>query len=154
MGREFQVRCGECSYSETLITGIGMRYSPERLADFNKERPFMVNLIRSKDSIEHIKALIIDKHAIIKDNYEHRVYRCPKCGKFYNRFFIHLDFIDGSYEVTYKCPKCKTILEFINDDSIDKETGLERGIDFTKYPCPECCTYNLKEDETVIIDCD
>ncbi|QGG48052.1 hypothetical protein FTV88_1954 [Heliorestis convoluta] len=49
-----------------------------------------------------IKELLIEMEAEINDKYGHEIYRCAKCGEFYERFYLRLNFSEGSYEVAYK----------------------------------------------------
>jgi len=90
--------------------GIGMMYSPQNLIDFESEFALLPHLIRSKKSLTCIKELLIENNGVIADGYGHKIYRCPKCGEFYERFFIHLDYDGGCFEVEYKCTNCKAVL--------------------------------------------
>lgn len=143
MGTSYEISCKECDYSKRFIIGIGMMYDLNNLMNVDADYPFLKLLIRSKKRISFIKELINKKNAIIANNYEHKIYRCPTCGEFYERFFIHIDYDEGSYEVDYRCTKCKTLLEFLNND-VQEEL---KGINLNKYPCPKCGKYSLYESE-------
>lgn len=101
------------------------------------------SLIRSKKSVDFINALLAVKGAVIADNYGHEIYRCPKCGEFYGRFFIHFD--GGSFEVGYKCTKCKTALESIKYDTSDDAGWEAKRIILEKYPCTKCGKHSSYE---------
>jgi uncharacterized protein with PIN domain len=122
-------------------------YAPHNLIDFKAENPLLPSLIRSKKMVDFIKELLKDKNAIITDGYGHEIYRCPKCGEFYGRFFIHLDYDGGSFEVEYKCPKCKVTLERIDYKHFNDNYGDEKRVSLEKYPCPKCGVYSLCDGE-------
>jgi ssDNA-binding Zn-finger/Zn-ribbon topoisomerase 1 len=135
----------ECDYTKDFRIGIGMMYSPQNLIDFESDFALLLNLIRSKKAISHIKELLNSKNALIADNYGHEIYRCPKCGEFYERFFIHLDYDGGSFEVEYKCTRCKHVLNPIDYEIKDGNGREEKEINLKKYPCPKCGNYKLYE---------
>jgi predicted nucleic-acid-binding Zn-ribbon protein len=145
MGSSYAISCKNCNYTKSFITSIGMIYSPHNLIDFEADAPLMPSLIRSKKSVGFIKALLTDKGAVIADNYGHEIYRCPKCGEFYGRFFIHLDYDGGSFEVEYKCTKCKAALEPIDYDTSIDDGWEDKRISLEKYPCPKCGKHSLYE---------
>ena len=140
MGGSYEVSCKECDYTKRFMIGIGMMYSPQNIVDLDSEFALLTDLIRSKKTLAHIRELLNEKKAVLADGYGHKVYRCPKCGEFYERFCIRLNYEDGSFEVEYKCPKCKTALKPFKGDIV-----LE------KYPCPKCGRHSLYESKTVDI---
>ncbi len=144
MGSSYSISCKSCDYTDSFIIGIGMMYAPHNLTDFESENPLLPSLIRSKKTVDFIKELLKDKNAIIADDYGHEIYHCTKCGEFYGRFFIHLDYDSGSFEVEYKCPKCKVILEPIDYDTPDDDCDIKR-VNLAKYPCPKCGKHALYE---------
>jgi DNA-directed RNA polymerase subunit RPC12/RpoP len=111
-------------------------YSPKNLIDFESDFALLPYLIRSKKTVSHIKGMLNSKNALIADNYGDEIYRCPKCGEFYERFFIHLDYDDGSYEVEYKCTRCKNALKPIDYDVKDVDGWEEKEINLEKYCLP------------------
>jgi len=139
MGSSVTIKCKECNYTKSFITGAGMMYSTQRLMDFESEFALLPDVIQSKKTVSKIKELLSEHGAVIADNYGHRIYHCTKCGEFHERFFIHLDYDDGSFEVDYKCPKCKANLSPINK-------WEEKAINLKKYPCPKCGKHGLYED--------
>jgi len=151
MGSSYAISCKSCDYKNSFITGVGMMYAPHNLVDFEADNPLLPSLIRSKKAIDSIKALLTDKNAIISDNYGHKIYRCPKCGEFYARFFIHLDYDGGSFEVEYKCSKCKTPLNLIEYATPDDDSYENKRVSLEKYPCPKCGKHSLHEDGEAII---
>lgn len=121
-------------------------YSPYHLRDFDSEFALLPYLIRSKKTIAHIKELLADESAVIADDYGHGIYRCNKCGEFYERFYIRIEFDGGSYEVSYKCPKCKVKLnQLLSDDRNEDDDWEEKSINIDKYPCPKCGKHSLYE---------
>jgi len=147
MGTSYGISCKECDYSKNFIIGTGMMYGPVNLMDFDSEFPLLQQLIRSKKAISNIKQLLNEKNATITEGYGHAIYRCPKCGEFYERFFIHLDYEEGCYEVEYRCIHCKAILKsLLHDERIFEDEALEE-IPLEKYPCPKCGKYSLYQNK-------
>lgn len=129
-----------------------MMYSPHNLRDFDSEFALLPCLIRSKKTVAHIKNLLSDKNAVINDDYGYEIYRCRKCSEFYERFHIWIDYNGGSYEVSYRCPKCKINLDQIfSDDSSEDDACKEKTANFDKYPCPKCGKHNLQEGGSVCL---
>ncbi|MBP1765041.1 MAG: hypothetical protein H6Q65_2099 [Firmicutes bacterium] len=151
MGSSYGICCKECDYAKSFKVGIGMMYSPLNLMEANSEFALLPSLIRSKKTVKYIGILLMDKRAVIADDYRHAVYRCPQCGEFYERFFIHLDYDNGSFEVEYKCTKCKAKLELIEHEIVTDEGWKEREIDLQRYPCPRCGKNGLYEDGSLMI---
>ena len=145
MGSSYSISCKVCDYSKNFKVGIGMMYSPSNLLDFDNEFALIPNLIRSKKSVSYIKKLVEEKNVVIADNYRHAIYHCPKCSEFYERFFIHLDYENGSFEVEYKCTKCKTVLETIGNDINLTDYWGKKDISLEKYKCPRCGNFSLFE---------
>ncbi len=142
MGRSFTIKCKQCDYSKTLMLGIGMLYSPDRIVDFDSEDSFLPHIIKSKKVMDHMKNLIKNKGGILRQTYEHKAYYCPECSYIDERFFFQIDYEDGIFEPTYNCPKCKKHLE-IMQLGLDE---LEGPIDFSAYSCPSCGQHGLTED--------
>jgi ssDNA-binding Zn-finger/Zn-ribbon topoisomerase 1 len=150
MGSSFGISCRECDYSKNFKIGIGMMYSPYHLRDFDSEFALLPYLIRSKKTLAHIKELLNEKNAEIADDYGHKIYRCPKCGEFYGRFYLRLEYDGGFFEVEYRCTKCKKALKLFDYDVIEVG-GSEKEINLEKYPCPKCGKYSLYEGGTLSI---
>lgn len=123
-------------------------YSPHAVADLDCKDPLLPSLIKSKKAIDQIRHLLKEKKAKIS-NYGHEVYCCPKCGEFHGRFFIHLDYDGGSYEVPYRCGKCKVALKLVDYD-LDNGWG-EKRVDLAKYPCPQCGKHTFTEGGSMIM---
>jgi len=151
MGSSYEISCRECDYTKNFKIGIGMMYSPQNLRDFESEFAMLPYLIRSKKMLAHIKELLSKKSAVIADGYGHKIYLCPKCGEFNERFFIHLDYDDGSFAVEYKCTNCKTALKAIDYDVTATDEWEEKEINLEKYACPKCGKYSLYEDGTMMM---
>ena len=151
MGSSFGICCNECGYSKNIKIGIGMRYSPSNLMDFDSDFAMLPSLIRSKKTVEHIRILIENQNAVIADGYGHDTYRCPKCGEFYGRFFIHLDYPGGSFEPEYKCSKCRFNLERVNCDFTHGYDADEKHELLASLPCPKCGRNTLYVDTVTII---
>lgn len=151
MGSSYGISCTECDYSKSFTIGIGMRYSRQNLMDFESQFALLPNLISSKEVLTQIIELINEKGGIITDDYGHEIYRCPKCGEFYERFFLHLDYDNGSFEIEYKCPKCKTNLQKIHEKVENGNRYIKKEINLKKYPCPQCGKHSLCEDDSRMI---
>ncbi len=151
MGNSYGICCKECDYAKSFKVGIGMMYSPLNLMDANSTFALLSGLIRSPKTVKYIGKLLSDEQAVIADNYRHAVYGRPQCGEFYERFFIHLDYDNGSFEVEYKCTKCKANLELVECEIVTDKGWTEREIDFQRYPCPRCGKNGLCEDESLMI---
>ena len=147
MGRSLTIKCKECDYSKTLMLGIGMLYSPDRIIDFDTEDNSLPDIIKSKEIIEQMKKLIQTRGGILRESYEHKAYYCPECSYITERFFFQIDYKDGIFEPTYNCPKCNKNLEIMQLE-LNKLGG---SIDFSSYSCPSCGQQNLVEDYESII---
>ena len=144
MGRGISISCAECDYKKDIMLGIGMMYSPSRLEDIDSEDSLFPSLIKSKKTLDMVKELLKERCGHLADDYGHALYRCSKCEGFYERFYFHIDYIGGSYEPAFKCPKCKNVLIKIASDEED-----DIRIDLTSYSCPKCGKKSLKEDTTI-----
>lgn len=138
MGSTYEISCRKCDYRKWFSVGIGMMYSPENLINFRSQFGLLPSLIRSKKTVDIIKGLLREKNAIIADNYGHAIYCCPKCGEFYERFFMHLDYVGGTFEPEYKCTKCKKKLKQVNDDLSLEEVLNGKESYLMHYKCPKC----------------
>ena len=150
MGSSYKISCKKCNYTKCFKIGIGMMYSPQNLGDFESKFAILPHLIRSRTVIAYIKKLMRDRGAEIADGYGHKIYRCKKCGEFYERFFIHLDYDGESFEVDYKCTKCKSVLEIIDYDIKGRCGGQENEMDFAKYRCPKCGEHSLYKERAMM----
>ena len=92
MGRSYSIRCKNCEYSKDFKVGVGFMYCPAYVIDIDSKPALLPDLIQSKKAISQITSLIKEKKAELADNYGHKIYRCSKCGEFFERFFIHLDY--------------------------------------------------------------
>lgn len=126
------------------MIGIGMRYSPYALIDFDSKFALLPHLIPSKKTQQLVRNLIVNKNGSFADGYKHSVYRCSKCGEFYGRFFFHIDYDDGNFEPTYKCTKCKKTLDLF-------ELPEYGQADLSLYPCPQCGKNSLAEDDSFML---
>lgn len=151
MGTSFEVYCLSCDYNKNFQIGIGMMYSPYNLLDFSSELALLPRLIHSEKKITHIKELVIGKNAQIADEYGHEVYRCIKCGEFYERFYLSLEYDGGSYKISYECPKCEVELERISYNNNEDDDLEVKSINFDKYPCPKCGKHSLYEGELTML---
>ncbi len=151
MGSSYGISCRECYYRKDFRIGIGMIYSPNNLKDIDSEFALLPSLIRSKKTLEQIKTLLKEENAEIADDYGHEIYRCHKCGDFYGRFYLRLEYNGGTYEIEYKCPKCKIRLKLIDHSVSAIDAMQEKVINLEKYPCPKCGNYSLYEDGVEIL---
>ena len=116
MGSGTGIECMNCHYLFDARTGVGMMYS---------------RLSNVLDQIHYTRRPIIESilnnHDVQDTEYEHRVYRCSKCGRFGERFYIKIVYDqDQVYETQFKCSKCNGPLDDVSNE------------DLTKYPCPKC----------------
>ncbi len=149
MGNSVEICCDVCDYKKSFDLGVGMMYGPNNIIDIDSEYCILPGLIKSKKALAHIRELVEDKKAVLADDYGHEIYRCPKCRELDSRFFIHLDFEGGSYEVAYRCTKCKAKLKVIDYDIIPPEDEDEdeiKAMNLEKCPCPKCGKFKLYED--------
>ncbi len=130
MGSGIEITCDNCGYQCDALLGIGMMYS-----DLRK----LLHLFHF--SRRSIIQQILDEHDVQDTHYEHKAYRCEKCGQFHERFYAKIEY-DGNktYETVFKCPKCRKKLE---------DVGYK---DIAVYPCPSCRKKTLTAQETISWD--
>ncbi|PKN72843.1 MAG: hypothetical protein CVU50_05620 [Candidatus Cloacimonetes bacterium HGW-Cloacimonetes-3] len=128
-----------------------MMYSPESIIDINSKDCLLPKLIRSKKAVQQIRLFFGEKKAVLADGYGHWIYHCTKCGEFYGRFFLHLDYKGGSYEVEYKCPACHIELSPVAHESDDILQRGEVNADMEEYHCPKCGMHDLVEDHSNLV---
>lgn len=142
MGTGTGIACKNCDYSKDFTIGVGMMYSVPGLTE--GENPLIAHLIKSKKTISRIMMLLEEKNATIPSTYGHDIYNCEKCGEFYNRFFIHLDYKGGSFEPEYTCSKCRKSLKMISYNIVeDSDSWPIKEMKLDEYPCPKCSKFNL-----------
>ena len=140
MGNIFAIKCTNCGYKREFYIGIGMMYSPDRVISDDLETGLLQQLIKSKKTQAFVKNLLHEKAGMMRDDYGHVLYRCNRCGEFYDRFFYHIDYIEGSFEPEFKCPKCKKLLNEFESKEDEVKIALP------KYPCPKCGKKSLQKD--------
>lgn len=145
MGHSISVKCCNCKYSKTIKLGIGMAFSPKRINDIDPKLGILPSLIRSKDELRYIKTLLTEKNGIIPYCYEYKMYHCPKCSEFYERFYFTVDHDEGTYEPNYKCSKCRIKLDVIESSEDKNQFKL------SKYQCPKCGKYELIEGDEFLL---
>lgn len=151
MGSNCLISCRECFYMREFRIGIGMLYSPEALKDLDSKYALLPDLIKSEETLAHIRELLEEKNADIVDGYGHRIYRCPNCGEFQENFYLRLDYDGGSYEVPYNCPECGAPLELVDLNTGGSGWGEVEPLDIKKYPCPQCGKHGLQYSEGGIL---
>lgn len=129
--------CGNCDYMDEFHLGVGMAYSRlENVID-------LVHYIRRKKIMD-----ILQNHTLIPGSWEHpnplfthRLYRCEKCNKLYNRFYVKICYdIDLVYETIFRCNRCKIQLKVIDPANIPD------------HPCPVCGKATLNTDSGIMWD--
>ncbi len=93
MGSSIEITCSNCSYEFDAMLGIGMMYS--RLSKIL----FLIHYKRREVAEE-----IIYTHDVIETDYEHRCYRCPRCNRFYARFYVKIDYDQDKLDVKAVLP--------------------------------------------------
>ena len=146
MGSNCLISCRECFYMREFRIGIGMLYSPEALKDLDSKYALLPDLIKSEETLAHIRELLEEKNADIADGYGHRIYRCPNCGEFQENFYLRLDYDGGSYEVPYNCPECGAPLELVDLNTGGSGWGEVEPLDIKNIPVPSAASmdYNIR----------
>ena len=150
MGSTISLCCKDCCYKKDFTVGVGMMYSPDNIRDLDGEFAMLPDLIPSKRTLTYIKELLEERNAEITDDYGHGVYRCKKCGEFHGRFYLRLEFDGGSYDVEYKCPRCKTKMERV-DCLLEPGDCKDSKVNLENYPCPACGKHSLYEGESMLL---
>lgn len=131
MGTEISVLCRNCEYERKFTLGVGMYYSSlDKIIDvvhyWNRER--VLEILRN--------------HKVTQSEYYHGLFLCLSCNQFHGRFYVRIEYDDDKiYETKFKCNKCKTELEPIEDEENVKN-----------YPCPKCGEIELYIREDVLWD--
>ena len=107
MGQGIVVGCGNCGREVTYALGIGMAYSSlEAVIDAE------VHWRQRAKIREILKTAEPDT-----EDYERRLYACPKCETLYSRFYISLRRNNARlYESMFRCPKCRVSLVPAEED--------------------------------------
>jgi len=144
MGHGGQLTCFSCGYSQEVFFGIGFAHCGafEVLAD--NETVSFSRRLRACIPNRTERNLVID---LLKNKngaalaYGYGLYRCPKCGKFHNKFHYQIKHDGGMYEPEYECGKCAVKLDYLGDEA-ENEAGTGQ-IDVSKYQCPKCGAHEL-----------
>ncbi len=122
MGSGFSMACPHCGYEKEVLLGVGVLYWS--LSNVIGQVPrSMRNRVQ--------KALA--KHPGCKEEFSHKLYRCPKCERRAPRFFFKLSFGNGEVlEPGYRCGHCRGRLEMLPDPK------REPPEDLAQWPCPRC----------------
>jgi len=129
MGSILKISCESCNHSKEYMLGVGMIYSSlENVIEEvqTAKRGYVLSLLKRKD--------------LIKTDYSHSLFACPKCEILYDRFSYKI--VYGNNEVLeseYNCSRCKTKLILAREN-------------VSKYRCPKCNTYSLKKEKIMIWD--
>jgi hypothetical protein len=117
MGSGYVLHCSNCLFEQNVYLGVGMLY-------FSLE-----NVVGQLHPSRRARVLdILTDHSVEKTDYWKALYRCEKCGRFYNRLYARIEYDDGKvYETRYKCPKCRRLLKEVPGD-----------FDPTTVACPSC----------------
>ncbi|MGH4139462.1 hypothetical protein [Clostridium sp.] len=150
MGSSYGIRCTKCDYEKQFKIGIGMMYSPDNLQDIDSEFSIFPSLIKSKKTLNLVRALLNEKNGRILGDCGHEIFVCPKCGEFYERFAYKVKYDGGVFVPEYKCNKCKAVLCEAADVKKDAE-GHRKGIDLSEFHCPKCGKKSLIEDFSYVI---
>jgi len=151
MGSTYGICCKECNYRKSFKIGIGMMFSPQNIMDLKSEFAMLPRLIQSKKTIDEIEELFNNKGTVLASDYGYEIYHCQKCGEFFERFFIRLEFDDYTFEVEYKCPKCKINLKQIKYEVQVLDGSKVKKINLNRYPCPKCGKNGLYQDSTAMM---
>ncbi len=115
MGQGIITKCATCNDEKKYLLGVGMMYSS------------LKNVTGRIHSINRRKINEFSRNgAIIREQFEHRLYFCKKCLIPHSRFWIRLEREDGKvFETVFKCPQCRSRM-------------IPGDLDFTKYACSLC----------------
>ena len=105
MGNGFAVSCSNCGYYKYLKVGVGIVfYTTEDIIDLihPMRRPKLTKILK--------------EYTVHKKSYEHRIYRCERCGHLRNPFWAKIVYGDGEvYETQFKCGKCQKSMTNVCD---------------------------------------
>jgi len=118
--------------------GIGMLCDLGSVLAVDGEGALFPGLVRSKKTVAQIRKLVEEKGAVLADGYGYSIYRCPKCSRIYGRFFIHLDLEGGTYEIDYKCSKCRVSLKRVDIQGDSPDYGGPGPEAINSLACPKC----------------
>lgn len=128
-----------------------MLYDPISVLAIDGEGALLPSLVRSKKTIAQIRKLVDEKGAVLAYGYGHSIYRCSQCSRFYGRFFIHLDHRAGSYEIEYRCYKCRIPLKRLNIDDNDQRREPHESENLHECACPKCGARSLWSMSEMVI---
>jgi hypothetical protein len=131
MGSEITVECTNCHSAKSFTLGVGFLYSSLRS---------VMNVIHYKR--RPLISEILDNHDVHATDYEHRIYRCPKCNRLYERFYVKILYDQNDvYETIFRCGKCRITLEQVKDE-----------MEASSYPCAFCGQKALLVKEDLLWD--
>ncbi len=128
MGSAIEITCRNCDYSFEGDIGIGTRYS---------ELQVVVPLLHHA----RIKIVddILDNHDVEETDYGHKIYRCGKCFRFFERFHVRIEYDSGRvFETEFKCSKCRKVLDGMDVDADVFNPENEFLKRLSGLSCPEC----------------
>ena len=97
MGARCTVSCRSCGFQKLFLVGVGMGYhSLEAVID-------RLHYMRRSRVLTLLK-----EHTVHETKYEHRIYRCDRCGQLRNSFWTKIIYDDDLiYETHFQCGKCQ-----------------------------------------------
>lgn len=154
MGEFVKIRCTNCDFNRYFCIGTGLLDTVQWYQTHRKGENSISLLTHSNRASSKIYNLIDHESATIVNDFGREIYRCKKCGAFYGRFYIHLNYQDGNYEVLYACPTCKNKMERIkrhntidriNAEMMSPSCSNNQELNSLEYPCPKCGEQHLQE---------
>ena len=129
MGTTIIISCESCGHSDEYMLGVGMTYSS--LENVIEEVPF--------SNREHVLS-ILKRDDLMKTDFSHSLYACPKCETLFERFHYRIVYGDSEvYKSEHKCSLCKTKLVIARNN-------------ISKYRCPKCKARTLKKENYLLWD--
>jgi predicted RNA-binding Zn-ribbon protein involved in translation (DUF1610 family) len=154
MGEFVKIQCTNCDFRRYFCIGIGLLDTIQWYQTHRTGENSISLLTHSNRASSKIYNLIDNESATIANDFGREIYRCKKCGEFYGRFYIHLNYQNGSHEVLYACPTCKNKMERVKrnkkQDNVDSEMNdhlysNNQELNTLEYPCPKCGEMHLQE---------
>jgi len=134
MGIGYTLTCKACNKDKPLSTGVGKWYD-------NLEN--VMNPVHWSRR-EKVLDFRLDRK-VVKEEFEHKLYRCETCSTLHSRFWVKIESEDGSaLELGFKCGKCKSTLDMVGEEDVLDSVG--------DYTCETCDENTLTIEADVLWD--
>ena len=127
MGERFEINCSDCDYHKEVYFGVGKLYS-------SLQAILAIVHYRRRREIQRI----IGNYEVRSSEYRHAAFGCSKCRTIYARLYIRILYgKNGVYETTFKCRRCRSVLDELLPEDIPKRL------------CPVCGECSLSIEKTI-----